>query len=360
MKSSKSLSILLSVIVTTLTVVFIVSADNWTPPAGEPTANNTPAPIHVGGNAQSKSGGLIVGAGLSASQNALIVPTGNVLVGTINGQTAPNGGGGNVVANDFYITSIGKWVSQLSTNAPFSQGTQVFNETGTFTVPEGVYSVEVTAWGGGGGGLAACFEADRNSRDTGGSGGGGGAWAKKVIAVTPTVTYDVVVGGGGAGGIRGGSRGCATGGSGGKSSFGADLLVVKGGGAASYDGGPNNDILRGGAGGAATAGDGESLAGENGGDADGLPEGARGGSSPNGGAKTSRSTGVGSSGFTPGGGGGGGALTVLTAGYYNSVENADVPGYYNQEWVAPTYTYHVGGAGAKGKVIVTWGGAVAP
>ena len=114
MKSPKLLSLILSIIITTLVVFLGVSAD-WAGPVSEPPDGNVAAPINIGGNAQSKSGGLIVGAGLTAAQTALIVPAGNVVIGTLTPiNSAPNGAGGNASVNDLYIRSIGKWASQLS------------------------------------------------------------------------------------------------------------------------------------------------------------------------------------------------------------------------------------------------------
>ena len=56
---------------------------------------------------------------------------------------------------------------------------QTFNSSGTFTVPAGVSSIVVEAWGAGGGGSTIT-----SSRRRGG-GGGGGAYARSIIAVTP-------------------------------------------------------------------------------------------------------------------------------------------------------------------------------
>ena len=80
MKSSKLLSLALSVIITTLVVVLGVSAD-WAGPLREPSDGNVDAPINIGGNAQSKAGGLIVGAGLTADRTALLSPRGIWLLG---------------------------------------------------------------------------------------------------------------------------------------------------------------------------------------------------------------------------------------------------------------------------------------
>ncbi|MBS1647021.1 MAG: SprB repeat-containing protein, partial [Bacteroidetes bacterium] len=89
-----------------------------------------------------------------------------------------------------------------------AQTTQSFNYTGanqSFTIPSGVCSVTVQAWGGGGGGGGTDTQA--------GNAGGGGAYASSVIAVTPGQVLTIVVGGGGAGGY--GCLGSAPGGGGG-------------------------------------------------------------------------------------------------------------------------------------------------
>ncbi len=67
---------------------------------------------------------------------------------------------------------------------------QVYNATGTFTVPANIYQVTVEAWGGGGKG-GSCMS--QNGINVGG-GGGGCAFASKSIAVTPGTTYTVTVG----------------------------------------------------------------------------------------------------------------------------------------------------------------------
>jgi hypothetical protein len=63
-----------------------------------------------------------------------------------------------------------------------------------FTVPAGVTSITVEAWGGGGGGGNS-----NNSNSNGGSGGGGGAYARSVLSVSPGQTFYGFVGAGGAG-----------------------------------------------------------------------------------------------------------------------------------------------------------------
>ncbi|MBL7886596.1 MAG: hypothetical protein JNJ52_07605, partial [Flavobacterium sp.] len=67
---------------------------------------------------------------------------------------------------------------------------QTYNTSGTFTVPAGVTSITVEAWGGGGKGGSRTFG------NNGYGGGGGGAYARKVVTVIPGNTYTVNVGAG--------------------------------------------------------------------------------------------------------------------------------------------------------------------
>ncbi|NVO21228.1 MAG: hypothetical protein HXX13_16115 [Bacteroidetes bacterium] len=81
----------------------------------------------------------------------------------------------------------------LSSQA-FTQS-QTFTSTGSgqsFTVPAGVTSITVHAWGGGGGG-SSITSLSRN-----GGGGGGGAYASSTVSVIPGINYSVIVGAGGA------------------------------------------------------------------------------------------------------------------------------------------------------------------
>ena len=71
---------------------------------------------------------------------------------------------------------------------------QTFTSSAIFTVPAGVTSVTVEAWGGGGAGGGT----NTTNRSTGG-GGAGGTYTKSTIAVTPGDTISVKVGAGGSG-----------------------------------------------------------------------------------------------------------------------------------------------------------------
>jgi hypothetical protein len=91
---------------------------------------------------------------------------------------------------------------------------QTFSYTGspqTFTVPAGVTSITIAAWGGGGAGGGVT-----NSTRAGG-GGEGGSFVRGTITVTPGATYTVVVG-------RGGQVSTGNGTAGGATSFGGSVL----------------------------------------------------------------------------------------------------------------------------------------
>lgn len=206
-----------------------------------------------------------------------------------------------------------------------------FNSSGTFTVPAGVTSITVQAFGGGGGG--GTF-GGRNR-----AGGGGGAYASSIISVTPGTSYPVTVGPGGGPGVNGGN-----------SSFNTNLVVAAGGssntmslvggaggtvavssGNTRYAGGAggtasgNNNQGGGGGGGSAftnangnTGGPGNSAAGGAGGTGTGT--------GGNGGANG----GNGSIGNTPGGGGGGrgeGGATSGTGANGRVIISYDCPDY---------------------------------
>ncbi|MCP9751982.1 hypothetical protein EGI32_13520 [Ferruginibacter sp. HRS2-29] len=106
----------------------------------------------------------------------------------------------------------------LPCSALFAQ-TQTFATPGTytFTVPVGVFSINVSAWGAGGAGGGV------NGLTRAGGGGEGGSFVRGTMAVIPGATYTVVVGTGGTGALN------ATGTAGGASSF-----SVSGGGATLY------------------------------------------------------------------------------------------------------------------------------
>lgn len=205
--------------------------------------------------------------------------------------------------------------------------TQSFSDAGTFsfTVPPGVTSLTVQAWGGGGG-----ARGDGSSER---GGGGGGAFAQSDLAVSPGQIFTVVVGAGGVATSNPGQSGQ-------NSVFGNNLVKAAGGIGGTDDGGAGGTIaasigtirFAGGAGGkrgskGGGGGGGSAFTnanGANGADGSGDIGGAGGngtGKGGNGGNK--EMSGV--NGFAPGGGGGGRG-----------------------------YKGHVSGKGADGKVVVSW------
>jgi hypothetical protein len=181
----------------------------------------------------------------------------------------------------------------------------------SWTVPCGVTSITVEAWGAGGAGGAATIN------PSGGSGGGGGGYSTDFIAVSPGQIINYSVGSKGMGGTGAGGNGAPTtiegltanGGSGGLQNNGT---VGSGGTAA---GGSTN-----------TTGTSGSLGSDT--------SGAAGGAGANGGAggTTVTITSIGTNGTGPGGGGGGGLL--LTAGTSNGGNGAD--GQISITYITPT------------------------
>lgn len=166
--------------------------------------------------------------------------------------------------------------------APISQ---TFSTSGSFTVPAGVTSIKVEAWGAGGGGAGS-------TNNSGGSGGGGGAYSTNISSVTPGQVISYTVGTGGAGGAWNANSGTAG------SSSTILTLTASGGTGGTKNGG--------------TAGTGGSASGgttnKNG--VNGVigvlyngGNGGNGGNGATGGAGTNTS--VGGNGNAPGGGGGG-------------------------------------------------------
>lgn len=182
-----------------------------------------------------------------------------------------------------------------------NHGKQVFTSSGSFTVPEGITTVYVSAAGGGGGGGAS--GATTGSSGSGGGGGGAGQHCiYNAVSVTAGETYTITIGSGGSSGNAGGTTSFST------------LLTRAGGGA-------------GGSGGSGTYG------------------GVGGSGYPNGGSGCWGFAGgtSGSGAASPFGGGGGGAVcgrsTTGGTGYYGGGGGGG---------------YSAGGAGGSGILIVEW------
>ena len=227
-----------------------------------------------------------------------------------------------------------------SAETPGGPGEYTVPDTYTFTVPAGVTSVTIEAWGGGGGG------GGRRDHDSGGAGGGGGgAYAQGTVLVTAGQTYTVTVGAGGVGGTGGNNAGSA----GGDSSFVGQSTVLAKGGA----GGGGGVGGTGGGGGSADSSVGSvKYSGGNGASGRDSRSGGGGGgagdANPGGGA--SRTTG--GAGGLEGGGDGADGRSNDGVGYGGSPAGGAGSGAFRAS--GGPYS---GGDGAHGKVIVRYEGA---
>lgn len=94
-----------------------------------------------------------------------------------------------------------------------AHGTQTFTSDGTFTVPDGVTKIWITAFGGGGGGNKV--------------GGQGGSWIlRKAFSVVPGTTIPITIGAGGTGEEN---RGTSTSGTDGGATVIGNLITLAGG-----------------------------------------------------------------------------------------------------------------------------------
>ena len=252
-------------------------------------------------------GGIGGGGTGAADQTASTVVKG--------GDGAPNtGGGGGAQANAIGSGSSGHGGSGVVVLRYRVPQVATFLDSGAWTCPAGVNSVQALIVGGGGGGGAGSTA----SQLGGGGGGAGGLIYDTSIPVTPGVTYSIVVGQGGRGGITGTSVG-----SNGQNSSFANLIAIGGGYGALRQVSENGSTGGSGGGGAGGAG-------------------AIGGSA---------TYGQGNSGATTAGGGGGAGAGGL---YGQSVTEptGGSGGVGLQFSIGGTATYYAGG-GSSG----AWGGA---
>ena len=219
-------------------------------------------------------------------------------------------------------------------------GSQIVTTNGTFTVPIGVYSIDVYSYGGGGAGGGATDGAVSG-------GGGGGAVQKTTLAVSPGQVYNITIGAGGTG-VTG-----AKGGDGGNTIFTGTggTVTANGGKGAPYAIGAPGTFGAGGAGGTGT---------HNGGtggtaDASGSGGGAGGaGDTGAGGNGSSTSAGAAGTGSAPtyAGGIGGAPLTLSATAAGNS---GAIPGAGGSGAVTSLASeQQAGGNGANGQVAVIW------
>ncbi len=221
---------------------------------------------------------------------------------------------------------------------------------GTWTVPCGVTSITVEAWGGGGGGGVRA-----NKNPSGGPGGGGGAYSRRTIAVQAGQVYSYTVGKGGIAGPSGSQNSFKPEKSGQRSVFknaaNVTLLQANGGNGALDDTTKNDGIF--GAGGAQTDNGVSgiiSFKGGNGGTA-GAQSGGGGGAGYASGVGGDGMTGTGGTSQAPGGKGGNGVS--------GGANNVGLPGLSfggggGGSWKNSGSSAVNGGAGANGAVVITY------
>lgn len=192
-----------------------------------------------------------------------------------------------------------------------AQTTITYTANGTFTVPAGVTTVKVEAWGGGGagGGTFAGF-----GSSTGGGGGGGAFKRNNSLGVTAGSAITVTVGAGGTGATN------ANGTNGGNSDFGG-LVTADGGkggkkgnngaGGGSTSGTHNGGAGAAGSGGKSGGGGGGAGASGNGGNASGMTGGTGGSGGGGTGASGRDDSGDGYDAVALSAGGGGGRSNFL-------------------------------------------------
>ena len=167
-----------------------LATGTWTAPSAPAPGGNVDAPINVGGTPQYKTGALGIGAGtIAPASKALLQVFGAGIIETLGVTNLYVVSGEQTAGNVLTLDGGGKavWAKPTGGSVASPAGSQVFNSTGTWTVPAGVTVATFEVWGGGGGGAS----------NHGGGGGGGGYSKVANVSVTPNTTYTVNVGGGG-------------------------------------------------------------------------------------------------------------------------------------------------------------------
>jgi hypothetical protein len=232
-----------------------------------------------------------------------------------------------------------------------SQVTQTFTSSGNFTVPAGVTSIFVEAWGGGGSGGGALGNSSPQFRAMGG-GGGGGAYSSGTFSVTPAQVIPYVVAGQTA-------PSSTTRIDGGESSFGSISAQGGTGGEPAVATSNSHGGGSGGSGGIGTTngGNGGSGIGYDGDDTNTQPGGGGGGGTlTNGGNGLNWQTieDVPTGGLGGNDGGGNGASGSTAMGGQNGLIGSAPGGGGSGAYAAASTTQRSGGAGARGQIRITY------
>lgn len=204
-----------------------------------------------------------------------------------------------------------------------------FESSGTFTVPDRISTLYITACGGGGGGGGGGGSEEGSYGGSGAGGGAGQSVVKMPVKVTPLQAYNLEIGKAGKGGAGGDSTGVdgISGTDGGKTQFGT-LLILDGGMGGGFGGGSKGSGV-GGAGSAYGGGYGSDggVRGGSGGMGGSCPLGTAGGNGRSG--NTDGKSGTKGYGFGAGGGGGGAGYGRASNGGHGS---DGMPGLIILEW----------------------------
>ena len=260
--------------------------------------------------------------------------TGATITGTTNSITVDFSS--SATSGDLTVQGTGSGCSGTVSSA-FAISVSSYSSSGTytFTVPAGIYCIQVEAWGGGGRGGARTSSSNYVAL----AGGGGGAYSSSILSVTPGATYTVTIGAGSSSTTSGGDSWFGT----------TSLLLAKGGSSVSESNTP-------GAGGLASSGAGEiKFNGGAGGAGTGGSFGGGGGSSAGtasaGNYTSVQTTQTGATAPSGGGNGGTGAASG-TAGAVGSGPGGGGGGGYR----AGSGSTQAPGNGADGKVSISWVG----
>ena len=231
----------------------------------------------------------------------------------------------NTLLTKAYLTLFFLFVSLMG----FAQSSKTYSSSGTFTVPAGVTTLDVQAWGAGGGGSTITSKGKR------GAGGGGGAYAGNPTVTVSAIAlpYTVTVGTGGGANSSGGN-----------SSFSSSVIAVGGGGAG------NDSNTTYGIGGTAAASTGSTkYSGGDGADGGTTNSGGGGGGAGSSGNGATALLNIGGNGGTGSGGKGADGSSGS-----NNGNTGNTFGGGGSGAVTNSKTDRTGGSGANGQVILNW------